>query len=287
MSSPTLRLVQASSFVLATLLFSVFCMIGSNMLMLGEATAVTSSNHAGIERSSKVHTCPILPIEDLKPHLKSQQKEDVLLLDWFNGLCNGTYVEMGALDGVRYSNTFVFNKSFGWKGILVEISPTSYKKLAKNRPNELATVNAAVCTDKQEVHWFESADGAISGIWEYATESYRKKWWRGTKFMDTTPISCCPLQDILDEHAPSYSFFDIFSLDVEGSELEVLLSLDFTKVSFGIIIVESSGHDKRKDLAVEALVRSNGYFPIKHLGNNVIFASNEFSSIYQRLVLKE
>ena len=79
--------------------------------------------------------------------------------------------------------------------------------------------------------------------------------------MDTTPISCCPLQDILDEHAPSHSFFDIFSLDVEGSELEVLLSLDFTKVSFGIIIVESSGHDERKDLAVEALVRSNGYFP--------------------------
>ena len=56
-------------------------------------------------------TCPPANLADpaIKENLQSQSGEDVVLLQWFNGLCNGTYFEMGALDGVRFSNTFFFN----------------------------------------------------------------------------------------------------------------------------------------------------------------------------------
>jgi len=46
-----------------------------------------------------------------KGDLRSQSKEDELLLVFFNGLCNGSYIEMGALDGVTFSNSWVFNKN--------------------------------------------------------------------------------------------------------------------------------------------------------------------------------
>jgi len=66
--------------------------------------------------------------------MNSQCGEDKLLLQWFDGLCNGTYLEMGALDGLQYSNSYVFNQKFDWRGVLIELDPSNFRKLQKNRP---------------------------------------------------------------------------------------------------------------------------------------------------------
>ena len=44
---------------------------------------------------------------------KSQFEEDKMLMRWFGKLCNGTYLEMGALDGIQYSNSYVFHHGLG------------------------------------------------------------------------------------------------------------------------------------------------------------------------------
>ena len=44
---------------------------------------------------------------EVKNDLKSQQREDMELLQIFPGFCNGTYIEMGALNGIRFSNTYM------------------------------------------------------------------------------------------------------------------------------------------------------------------------------------
>jgi len=228
--------------------------------------------------------CPAVSMEKLAPEFHSTQEEDETLLQYFNGICNGTYIEMGALDGVRSSNTFVFNKVFDWRGVLVELSPTTYKKLIKNRPNEIATVNAAVCAKERTVHWYQSKVGPLCGIWEFTTQSYRTRWWKDATFEDTVPVKCSPLQDILDKHAPYTSFFDVFSLDVEGAEYEALQSLDFEKVAFGMIVVENDNNNPRKDLAVRGLLKANGYFMLQRLGNNDIMVNNDFGEIYKDLI---
>ena len=38
----------------------------------------------------------------------------------------GTYVEIGALDGHRFSNTRVLSKCHGWRGLLVEANLQNY-----------------------------------------------------------------------------------------------------------------------------------------------------------------
>ena len=51
------------------------------------------------------------PITDIPPsYFKSQSEEDEKLLGWFRTMCGGTYLELGGLDGVLYSNSYVFNK---------------------------------------------------------------------------------------------------------------------------------------------------------------------------------
>jgi FkbM family methyltransferase len=150
--------------------------------------------------------------------MTSQSKEDRHLLSIFPGICNGTYIEMGALDGIQYSNTYVFHKALSWKGVLVEISPKNFARLQKNRPNELALVHAGVCKEEGTVHFMDMAS-AVSGVWEFAPPPFRNYWWKGKTLEDTTPIRCVPLRAILAEQGPTF-FADFFSLDVEGAELQ-------------------------------------------------------------------
>ncbi len=54
----------------------------------------------------------------------SQFGEDVYLHDtFFVNKRNGFYLEMGALNGVRGSNTRWFAEAAGWKGLLIEACP--------------------------------------------------------------------------------------------------------------------------------------------------------------------
>ena len=47
---------------------------------------------------------------------------------------NGFFVEAGAADGERFSNSLFFDKSRGWSGLLVEANPELYSTLMeKNR----------------------------------------------------------------------------------------------------------------------------------------------------------
>ena len=83
----------------------------------------------------------------------SQSKEDSTAEDrYFHNLHGGLFLEMGALDGVIYSNTKFFEDSRGWQGLLIEPKEEAFRALAGNRPNSLA-LNAAVCSEKKDVHF--------------------------------------------------------------------------------------------------------------------------------------
>ena len=133
---------------------------------------------------------------------------------WFGGTCGGTYLEMGALDGITYSNSHVFHKARQWKGVLIEASPPNYEKLVKNRPDEIATIHAAVCNKARDVHWVRGKM-ATGGILEFASEHFKKNWWDEEAIKNAELVRCMPLHDILDSIGHSQLYFDFFSLDVE------------------------------------------------------------------------
>ncbi len=73
---------------------------------------------------------------------RSQHAEDIHAFEhYFYGLGGGTFLEMGALNGVQWSNTVALERVLGWRGILIEASPSSYSQLATNR---LGQVRASV-----------------------------------------------------------------------------------------------------------------------------------------------
>lgn len=107
---------------------------------------------------------------------KSQDKEDMFLIhNFFKGLCGGTYLELGGLDGVTFSNSHLFEFAFEWSGVLIEPNPSSFEKLQKNRPNNHLR-HAAICESAQTVHFVTEGHGAVSGIYEFMAPSFREQW---------------------------------------------------------------------------------------------------------------
>eukprot|EP00889_Picochlorum_renovo_P005493 jgi/Picre1/32523/NNA_007869.t1 len=161
---------------------------GANEGVLQKALSV-------IERSS-VRKCNAgqRNFSEYRRFSKSQQGEDVFLWNYFGDMCGGSYIELGAIDGVVLSNSFIFNKALGWSGILVEASPVNAANLMNNRPDDIC-VNAAVCNITGVVHYVEG--GAVGGIWEFMADSFRSKWHQGKNLSDMSEIPCAPLSEIV------------------------------------------------------------------------------------------
>merc|ERR1712224_349692 len=79
----------------------------------------------------------------------SQFDEDRMLLheypEWLSRR-DGTYLEMGALDGYRLSNSLFFHESLGRRCVLVEPQPSCAPLLLKHRPFDAIYANAS-CAD--------------------------------------------------------------------------------------------------------------------------------------------
>eukprot|EP00581_Thalassiosira_minuscula_P016441 CAMPEP_0183717138 /NCGR_PEP_ID=MMETSP0737-20130205/10835_1 /TAXON_ID=385413 /ORGANISM="Thalassiosira miniscula, Strain CCMP1093" /LENGTH=229 /DNA_ID=CAMNT_0025946521 /DNA_START=389 /DNA_END=1079 /DNA_ORIENTATION=+ len=216
--------------------------------------------------------------------LQVPKNEDKKLMQWFGTLCNGTYIEMGALDGTVFSNSYVFNKALHWKGVLIELMKGNYDKLVKNRLEEIATINAGVCNVPQKLHYF--GGGATGGIYEFASPTFRQQWWKDIKLDDprVQEIACDTLDNLLLEHAPTNTYFDFFSLDVEGAEFAVLKSVDWTRVGFGVILVEADNHNELKNLAMRETIEAQGYIFLEDYERSYWFVNKDFHLIYQDVV---
>jgi hypothetical protein len=240
-------------------------------------------------------------------HFRSQSGEDWHLLEYYFGfggehmgqLCGGTYVELGALDGVTISNSHVFHTQYDWRGVLIELAPDNYERLVVNRPAEtelVPPIHAAVCHDDNDnaeekeqhtqhrtVHYIAQKDkfwGTTSGIWEFMPPSFRAMWWQDVQWEDLVPIRCSPLRQLFKEYTPHVHFFDFLSLDVEGAELDALRSIDYAKTAFGVILVEADGHDQRKNLAVRLFLQRHGYVFVGEWGRSYWFVHPDFDTIY-------
>ena len=197
----------------------------------------------------------------------SQSKEDIYLnTHYFKGKKNGTYVELGAVDGVLYSNTKFFQDTLNWKGILIEPSPSMFSLLKKNRPNDLV-FNEIVSSYTSELEFKVSDEHpAVSTL----AISQLKNWGFGsTKSIYIKPKTLTSIIKSTD-----ISYIDLLSLDVEGHEYEVLQSWDFS-VPIYIILIEQLEENKDKNKLCREILEKNCYTYSESISeNNDIYINN-------------
>lgn len=191
----------------------------------------------------------------------SQMMEDVWAYEsWFFGCTNGIIVESGGLDGLEFSNSYFFSKFLNWTSINVEAASSNYELLIQNR-KESININAALCTNTAPLHLIQNM-GPISGIFEFMERSYIEKF--HSEFLDS-PDKIDTLE-ILACVPPKYIFaalkleeIDIWVIDVEGAEMDVLLGVDFEAVYIKTIIMECDQQNITKDDEKRALLKDKGY----------------------------
>ena len=167
----------------------------------------------------------------------SQEGEDKILSRLFGGQQNGFYVDVGAHHPLRFSNTagLYFR---GWRGINVDATPGSMAPFAQIRPRD---VNLECCVSE------DGADVVFDLYNEPALNSTRCE--RAAtmpehyKVVQRKIMPSRRLDDILAEHMPANTPLDLLSVDVEGADLDVLRSHDWTHHRPRVLVVEDGDFD--------------------------------------------
>src|SRR5690348_6177236 len=99
----------------------------------------------------------------------SQSNEEEIILGYFGDFV-GTFIDIGANDGITLSNTFALVWK-GWQGTLIEASPKAYERLLKTHPHNygLVLLNYAVGSYDGEIVLHES--GQLLGTGDVALVS--------------------------------------------------------------------------------------------------------------------
>jgi FkbM family methyltransferase len=153
------------------------------------------------------------------------------------------FVEFGATNGFQLSNTFFLEMYKNWEGLVCEPAKIWHQELRRVRKCRVDL--RCVYSRSDEYLLFTQADDPELGTLTHFREvdNHANSRQSGESYL----VETISLNDLLDFHqAPS--FIDFMSIDTEGSEFEILQSLDFDRFTFGVITVEHNFTPSRESI---------------------------------------
>ena len=170
-------------------------------------------------------------------------------LPFFYGHELGFFCEVGANDGLRFSNTY-FLESIGWNGVLIEPDPRNLKPLIESRSVSILPF-CATSSDDIEIALKLAKDTLYSQTNPHENQSEL----HGAE--DVAYVLGFKLVTML-EKVSAPKFIDFMSIDTEGNEFEVLLGMDFNKYRVAILCIEHN-YDYKKLKKIRLFLHFYGY----------------------------
>ncbi|XP_013402250.1 uncharacterized protein LOC106167902 [Lingula anatina] len=187
---------------------------------------------------------------------------------------NGFFVEAGAADGERISNSLFFERFRNWTGVLVEANPWEFDKMTKKH-RKTNIINACLSPIPHPVRMeFNYVEG-LGGISDM-----------GRKFPSGKGkglAQCFPIHSILA--ALGVNHVDYFSLDVEGAEVEILktfpwkeIMVDTWTVEYGVVHARGGTEEVRRKTEIRKIFQNTGVYQeidTPGLKQDILFARKE------------
>ena len=189
-------------------------------------------------------------------------KQDVILYEkYFHKLTSpGVFIDVGAHDGITLSNTYAFEKEFGWTGLCFEPIPKVFDELKKTRTNKC--YQTAIFNKDGENIAFLCVSGfpeMLSGILD--TQDPRQLERINIEIGESggsktiIDVQTMTLETALMDN--NITHVNYLSVDTEGSELQVLQGINFDKVFIDVIEVEKNYEDSF--INVKNFLIANGF----------------------------
>ena len=193
----------------------------------------------------------------------SQHGEDNLVESILPGGVS-SFIDIGASDGVLFSNTFKFAKG-GAYGLCVEPSLSSFRKLKLNHifHPRVKCIHSAISNKKGNIYLNEAG-------YEMTLSKVSNIKSRGSK-----SIKCQTFDNLIEKY-PRFKKVDLLSIDVEGHEKEILSQMKNKEFSSRLIIIECDKNSINTLLKETAL---ENYYPVYTNGINTVISRKNQSLI--------
>jgi FkbM family methyltransferase len=202
----------------------------------------------------------------------SQHKQDqVIDKIIFGNKENKIFVDIGANDGITYSNTYFLEKNRSWTGLCIEPLPSTFEKLQVNRNCIMENCAVGSTNRKDILIEISGYSEMLSGLKKNYHKDHLSRIdneisnYGGVK--NEIEIDCVNVNDLLAKH--SLFSIDYCNIDTEGSETEIINALDYNMFKIDVITIEANYKIER--IRIKLKLIPNGFKYITNLGNDMLF----------------
>lgn len=192
---------------------------------------------------------------------KSQNGQDFFALVANRFKTDGVFVEFGAYDGVTFSNSYLLEQQFNWTGLLIDPIPRHFEKMKLYRKCKL--VQGAVTPTHETSILVE----------ELPASDLSKSTTKKSIFKKYHKVKAYTFDNVIEENLDS-KIIDFLSIDIEGNELAVLKTINFSQYIIRAICIEHNFGPNSNEIL--DYLNLNGYKQVfrSHSKNDFWFVLN-------------
>ncbi|SEW41431.1 methyltransferase, FkbM family [Cognatiyoonia koreensis] len=196
----------------------------------------------------------------------SQAGQDQIVDRYFKGKRGGTFVDVGAYDGLSGSNSLFFERWRNWSGVMVE--PVAVQRARAEAQRSVPCLPYAVSDKNGEAQFMAVTEGytQMSGLLDQYDSKMLERVRADPRHAEQViTVQTRTLAAILEE--ADLANPDFISLDIEGGELAALEAFPFKNHRVGAWAIENNagGTDIAK------LMRSKGYQLVEFCGPDEVY----------------
>ena len=218
----------------------------------------------------------------------SQTRQDEFLdQSIFQGFHGGVFVDVGAHDGVSFSNTVMFERNRGWTGVCIEPNPTVFPQLQANRA--AVCLNVAIGRNEGELPFYlvdgysQMLSGLVDAMAPRHVDRIKLEIAEHGGTVDIVTVPVRPLSAILREQGVGEVHY--LSVDTEGNEPDVITSTDFAEVMVHVVTAEANYPESKIQLLAQ--MEAAGFLFAGERSGDLYFVNHQSRFVVNKTALEQ
>jgi FkbM family methyltransferase len=207
----------------------------------------------------------------------SQCGEDVIIEFLFGmmGIKQPNYLDIGANEPIKFNNTYYFFKNKGSKGVLIEPNPMLAPALKSKRTGDTLLSCGIGFNNKEEEADFYVMDWHVFNTFSKEAAYETQEIYKGrNNVKEVIRVKLIPINNVLKNYFAKG--LDLLSIDVEGLDLEILSTIDFSIVTPKVICAETKVGLNNNASAIADFLATKGYRLYSQTPINGIFVHQNY-----------